>query len=221
MGRHPQGPQQPLGGGAALRPRGSSIFHLFLGFPSPSAALRAARLGRSSLRRDVGLSDPRSQPPLGPEPFRRQGRGQPDQAPLRRHRGASDPARARAPSAPQGPRRPRHGSPWRHRPQVPADVAHEAAALLVQEARPAVGRLHPALPGGAPVLPQERHGHGAERDRHWHWGQRRRLERCGSGQHPERCGADRDGTRSAADRGRSGQSPERCGADQGSTHGGG
>lgn len=40
----------------------------------------------------------------------------------------------------------------------PAEVAHEAAALLVQEALPAVGRLHPALPGGPPVLPEERHG---------------------------------------------------------------
>lgn len=46
---------------------------------------------------------------------------------------------------------------WRHI-RSPAEVAHEAAALLIQEALPAVGRLHPALPGGPPVLPEERHG---------------------------------------------------------------
>lgn len=78
-----------------------------------------------------------------------------------------------------GSARPHRGAPWRMRrgrgpgakpgpgrPPVPADVADiTAAALLVQEARPAVGRLHPALPRGAPVLPQERHGGGTERDR--------------------------------------------------------
>uniref|UniRef100_A0AC11CWD7 Uncharacterized protein n=1 Tax=Ovis aries TaxID=9940 RepID=A0AC11CWD7_SHEEP len=40
----------------------------------------------------------------------------------------------------------------------PAEVAHEAAALLVQEAFPAIRRLHPALPGRPPVLPEEWHG---------------------------------------------------------------
>lgn len=40
----------------------------------------------------------------------------------------------------------------------PAEVAHEAAAFLIQEAFPAVGCLHPALARGPPVLPKERHG---------------------------------------------------------------
>lgn len=43
-------------------------------------------------------------------------------------------------------------------PPLPAEVADETAALLIEEARPTVGRLHPALPRGAPVLPEERHG---------------------------------------------------------------
>lgn len=40
----------------------------------------------------------------------------------------------------------------------PAEVAHEAAALLVQEAFPAIRCLHPALPRRPPVLPEEWHG---------------------------------------------------------------
>lgn len=45
-------------------------------------------------------------------------------------------------------------------PPLPAEVADETAALLIEKARPTVGCLHPALPRGAPVLPEERHGGG-------------------------------------------------------------
>lgn len=45
-------------------------------------------------------------------------------------------------------------------PLLPAEVADETAALLIEKARPTVGCLHPALPRGAPVLPEERHGGG-------------------------------------------------------------
>lgn len=47
----------------------------------------------------------------------------------------------------------------------PAEVAHEAAAFLIQEALPAVRRLHPALARGPPVLTKERHGTESGRDR--------------------------------------------------------
>lgn len=47
----------------------------------------------------------------------------------------------------------------------PAEVAHEAAAFLIQEALPAVRCLHPALARGPPVLPKERHGTERGRDR--------------------------------------------------------
>lgn len=47
----------------------------------------------------------------------------------------------------------------------PAEVAHEAAAFLIQEALPAIGCLHPALAWGPPVLPKERHGTERGRDR--------------------------------------------------------
>lgn len=46
----------------------------------------------------------------------------------------------------------------------PAEVAHEAAAFLIQETLPAVRRLHPALARGPPVLPKERHGTERGRD---------------------------------------------------------
>lgn len=51
----------------------------------------------------------------------------------------------------------------------PAEVAHEAAAFLIQEALPAVGCLHPALARGPPVLPKERHGTECGRDRRAGW----------------------------------------------------
>lgn len=47
----------------------------------------------------------------------------------------------------------------------PAEVAHEAATFLIQEALPAIRRLHPALARGPPVLPKERHGTERGRDR--------------------------------------------------------
>lgn len=47
----------------------------------------------------------------------------------------------------------------------PAEVAHEGAAFLIQEALPAVRRLHPALARGPPVLTKERHGTESGRDR--------------------------------------------------------
>lgn len=67
---------------------------------------------------------------------------------------------AQLPETSLGPCR-RAGSWWRIR--SPAEVAHEAAALLIQEALPAVSRLHPALPRGPPVLPEERHGTASRR----------------------------------------------------------
>lgn len=51
----------------------------------------------------------------------------------------------------------------------PAEVAHEAAAFLIQEALPAIGCLHPALARGPPVLPKERHGTECGRDRRAGW----------------------------------------------------
>uniref|UniRef100_A0A2K5XDU0 Uncharacterized protein n=1 Tax=Mandrillus leucophaeus TaxID=9568 RepID=A0A2K5XDU0_MANLE len=67
-------------------------------------------------------------------------------------------------------------------PPRPARVAHEAAALLIQEALPAVGRLHPALPGGPPVLPKEWHGTASGRDG---WGEEAGLVASGT-RHPGR-----------------------------------
>lgn len=61
----------------------------------------------------------------------------------------------------------RAGSWWRG--HLPAEVAHEAAALLIQEALPAVGRLHPALSGGPPVLAEERHGTASGRNGWTQW----------------------------------------------------
>uniref|UniRef100_A0A2K6N8R4 Uncharacterized protein n=1 Tax=Rhinopithecus roxellana TaxID=61622 RepID=A0A2K6N8R4_RHIRO len=72
------------------------------------------------------------------------------------------------------------GSWWRV--PSPAEVAHEAAALLIQEALPAVGRLHPALPGGPPVLPEEWHGSASGRDG---WGEGAGLVASGT-RHPGR-----------------------------------
>lgn len=111
-------------------------------------------------------SNPSPPPARGagrPRPPPAQGRGPaatqpPTPAPPQRHRTAAPPG---------GP-----GAGWggtgsgvaTEPPAVPADVGDITAALFVQEARPAVGRLHPVLPGGTPVLPQERHGGGTERD---------------------------------------------------------
>uniref|UniRef100_A0A8C5J3F8 Uncharacterized protein n=1 Tax=Junco hyemalis TaxID=40217 RepID=A0A8C5J3F8_JUNHY len=155
---------------------------------------------------------------LGRRPLRPAGPGSPRQRPRSADTGAvpSLPG-ARGPVRPSQPPRPGTAPPGgtaRQRgrtappPPLPADVAHEAAALLVQEARPAVGRLHPALPGGAPVLTQERHGDGTERDQHRDWERRRRLERCVADPSRTRCGPEQDSTRSGA-----GQT----GAEQGST----